>query len=60
MKVTIKYNYPIGNFKAVERTETFHAESKWEVVGTSLIYFKMDRFNIRTVAKSEIVSMEED
>lgn len=58
MKVTIKYNSPIGNFKAIERIETFHAESKWEV-GTSLVYFKINRFNVRTVAKSEIISIEE-
>lgn len=59
MKVKIKYNVPIGNFRAIERTETFHAVSKWEVEGTSLIYFKTDRYNVRTVAKSEIVSIEE-
>lgn len=58
VKVKIKYNVPIGNFRAVERTETFYAVSKWEVEGTSLIYFKTDRYNIRTVAKSEIVSIE--
>ena len=27
MKVTVKYNGPIGNFKAIERIETFYAES---------------------------------
>lgn len=59
MKVKIKYNVPIGDFRAVERTETFHAVSKWEVEGTSLIYFKTDRYNVRTVAKSEIVSIDE-
>lgn len=59
MLVKIKYNVPIGNFRAIERTETFYAESKWEVTGTSLVYFKTDRFNVRSVAKSEIVSIEE-
>lgn len=59
MKVTIKYNVPIGDFRAIERTETFHAVSKWEVEGTSLIYFKTDRYNVRTVAKNEIISIEE-
>lgn len=59
MKVTIKSNVPIGDFRAIERTETFYAISKWEVEGTSFIYFKTDRYNIRTVAKSEIVSIEE-
>ena len=59
MKVTIKYNQPIGNFKAIERTETFHAISMFDAPGTSLVYFKTDRFNVRSVAKSEIVSVEE-
>ena len=58
MKVTIKYNVPIGRFRAIERTETFHAISSWEVPGMSLVYFRTDRFNVRTVAKSEIVSIE--
>jgi hypothetical protein len=56
MKVTIKYNEPIGNFKAVGRTETFTATSFFE--SGSLIYFKVDRFNYKTVSKSEIVSIE--
>lgn len=59
MKVTIKYNDPIGNFRAIERRETFHAISKWKPEGTSIWYFKTDRFNVRTVAESEIVSIEE-
>lgn len=58
MTVTIKYNVPIGDFRAIERTETFHAISYWEVPGTSLVYFRTDRFNVRSVAKSEIVSIE--
>lgn len=58
MKVTIKYNVPIGDFKAVERTETFYAVNSWEAEGTSLVYFRTDRFNVRTVCKSEIVSIE--
>ena len=60
MKVTIKYNKPIGNFKAIGKTETFHAISKWKPEGTSLVYFRTDRYNIRTVAESEIIKIEED
>ncbi len=60
MKVTIKYNVPIGNFKAIERTETFYAESKWKPEGTSLVYFRIDRYNIRTIAEKEIISIEEE
>lgn len=58
MRVTIKYNVPIGDFRAIEKRETFHAISSWEVPGTSLMYFRTDRFNVRSVAKSEIVSIE--
>lgn len=58
MKVTIKYNVPIGDFRAIEKRETFHAISSWEVPGTSLVYFRTDRFNVRSVAKSEIVSID--
>lgn len=56
MKVTIKYNEPIGNFKAIGRTETFTATSFFE--SDNLIYFKLDIFNYKTVSKSEIVSIE--
>ena len=59
MKVTIRYNAPIGDFKAIEKTETFYAVSMWEVSGTSLVYFRLDRFNIKTAGKSEIVAIEE-
>lgn len=58
MKVTIRYNQPIGNFKAIERTETFRAIGMWAEPGTSLIYFKTDRYNVRSVARSEIISIE--
>lgn len=57
MKVTIKYNVPIGDFRAIERKETFYAQSMFEVEGTDLIYFRLDRFNIRSVGKSEIVEI---
>ena len=59
MIVTRKWNKPIGDFKAIEQTETFRAISYWKPVGTSLVYFKLDRYNVKTVAESEIVSIEE-
>ena len=58
MKVTVKRLVPIGNFKAIERTETFFAISKFQPEGTSLMYFRTDRFNIRTEAVSDIVRIE--
>lgn len=59
MKVTIRYNVQIGDFKAIERHETFHAISMWKAEGTSLVYFKTDRFNVRAIAESEIVDVVE-
>lgn len=59
MRVTIKWNKPIGDFKAIEQRETFTAYNCWKPEGTSLVYFRLDRFNIKTVAESEIVSIEE-
>ena len=55
MKVTVKYNVPIGNFKAIERTETFFAESYF--VSGNLVYFR-NGFNYKTVSKSEVVKIE--
>lgn len=59
MRVTIRYNQPIGDFRAIEHRETFNAISYYKPVGTSLIYFKLDRFNTKAVAESNIVSIEE-
>lgn len=59
MLVTIKYNKPIGDFKAIERTERFYAMSYFEPAKTSLVYFKINEYSYKTVAKSEIVSIEQ-
>lgn len=60
MKVTIAYNQPIGDFKAIEKRETFYANSFWQPEGSDIVYFRTDRFNVRTVGKSEIVKIEEE
>ena len=56
LKVTITYNHPVGDFKAKELRETFYALRRWKTNGT-LVYFQIDRFNYKTVAESEIVSV---
>lgn len=58
MKVTIKYNTLIGDFKALEHTEIFYARRYWKAQGTNLVYFQIDRYNYKTVAENEIVSIE--
>ena len=56
MKVTIKHNQPISDFRAIERTETFFAVDSFE--SGNLVYFRVDRFNYKTVSKSEIVRVD--
>ena len=56
MLVTIKYNQPIGDFRAVERTEQFYADSMFEAEGTSLVYFRIG-YNVKAVSKNEVVSI---
>lgn len=59
IKVVYEWNQPIGDFKAIGKRETFNAISYWKPAGTSLVYFKLDRFNTKVVAESEIISIEE-
>lgn len=56
MKVYIRETIPIDSYRAIERRETFRALSYF--ISGNLIYFRKDRFNIRTVAKSEVVKIE--
>lgn len=60
MLVTIKYNQPIGNFKAIEKTEKFYAKSMFKTAGSSLIYFKVNDFEYKTVSKNEVVSITQE
>ena len=59
MKVTHKYMVKIGPFTALEKLETFHAINSWKPEGTSLVYFRTDRFNVRTIPEENIVSIED-
>ena len=56
MKVYIRETIPIDSYRAIERRETFHAISYF--ISGNLIYFRKDRFNIRTVSKNEVVKIE--
>ena len=60
MLVTVKYNQPIGDFKAIEKTEQFYAERMFETAGSSLLYFKVNDFSYKTVSKNELVNIEQE
>lgn len=57
MKVIYRDRVYIGDYKAIDHTRkiTF---IKWWFVG-DLLYGYINRFEIRTIAKSDIISMEE-
>ena len=60
MKVTIRINMPTSDpFKVRESRETFHAINYFDVQGTSVRYFRTDRFNIRCINKADIISIEQ-
>lgn len=54
--ITIKYNNPIGNFKAIEETETIYCDSVFSEYGTNILYAKSG-YNVKAISKSEIVSI---
>ena len=55
---TYKEKTPIDRYRIIETIEQFNYISSWEQPGTSLIYFRVDRFNIKTVSKSDIISID--
>ena len=59
MKVIYKYLVQTAPFKALEKHDSFYAIKRWKPDGTSLWYFQTDRYNVRTLSESEIVSIEE-
>lgn len=56
-RITIRYNNPIGDFKAIEHRETICGE--YAFTQGNLHYFRKDAFNIFTIAKEEIESITE-
>lgn len=60
MLVTIKYNQPIGDCKAIEKTEKFYAKNIFKPAGSSLIYFKVNDFIYKAVSKNELISIEQE
>lgn len=47
------------NFKRIDSEKTFFALSYWKPEGTSLIYFKLDEYNIKAIPESDIIKIEQ-
>lgn len=59
MKITYRELKLITPYKAIETIHTVKVINYWKVKDTSLVYAYKDRFNIITIAESDIIKIEE-
>lgn len=58
-KVTYIEKGPVFDFKRIDKTSTLYAVSYFKAAGTSLLYFKLDEFNLKAIAETDVISIEE-
>lgn len=58
-KVTYIEKGNVFDYKRIDREKTFYAVSYWKAEGTSLIYFKLDEYNMKTISEEGVISIEE-
>jgi len=58
MKVTYTEKGIEHDFKRIDMTKQFYAISCFQPAGTSLVYFKLNEYNIKTVPKDDILKIE--
>ena len=58
MKVTYTEKGIEHDFKRIDATKQFYAISYFQPAGTSLVYFKLNEYNIKTVPKDDILKIE--
>lgn len=58
MKITYIEKGNEFDFKRIDRESTFYAVSYWKATGTSLIYFKLDEYNIKAIPENDVLSIE--
>ena len=58
MKITYIEKEFIGKYICIKTEKTFHALDYFIPENTSLYYFYLDRYNLKTVAKEDIVKIE--
>lgn len=57
MLVSIRNRYMLDRFRCIDTVETFKAVSYF--VSGNIYYFRLDRFNIKSVGSDELISIEE-
>lgn len=59
MIVTYKERNFIDRFRCIDTERKFYALCKWKPERTSLWYFRVNEFNVRTISESDIISITE-
>ena len=60
MKITYRERHYITKYTCMDFERTIFADDYWIPDGTSLIYFKVNRFEVKTLAKEDIIRIEKD
>lgn len=58
MKITYTEKGTEHDYRRIDTVKTFFAKSYFQPAGTSLIYFRIDEFNIKTLSKEDIIAIE--
>ena len=58
-RVECKYNMPIDRYRAIEKRYTVMIPKRNYFINGSLLYWKINEFEYRNIAISEIVSVTE-
>ena len=58
MKVTYTEKGQVFDFKRIDKIRTFHCLNYWQPENCSLIYFRINQFEVKTVAEEDVIRIE--
>lgn len=58
MKVTIIEKGHENDFRRIDKEVTFFAVDYWNAEGTNLLYFRLNRYNLKTVSIEDLKEIE--
>ena len=58
MKITYKIRHKLTDYTCYDTQETFFARSYFIPEGQSLIYFKINNYDYKAIAKEDIITIE--
>lgn len=58
MIVTYRERKFLDKYRCIDNLATRYFDKKWEVEGCGLIYFRRGQFEVFTIAKEDIISID--